>query len=205
VKLLINSYIEEISKRINGKRVLDIGCCASTSKNLLKRHFIYKQHTKEIVGVDYNKTLIKEAKERFNYDVHYCDLTERKDVERIHSMFGEFEHIICTDVIEHIGNLTNFLDNVKFMLTDKGTLHLTTPNMRSPRWLNMFNKGGKIRVNKDHICWFDVFTLSNLLRRSNLIIDEEIYYSHDTQALSNLKLQVKDWMATKLYVTIKRG
>ena len=91
------------------------------------------------------------------------------------------------------------------MLEKNGIIHLTTPNMRSPRWLNMFIKGGKLKVNRDHICWFDVYTLGNLLRRFGFVIDEEIYYSHDNQALSNLKLAPSDWMATKLYVTIKRG
>ena len=203
--MLINSYMEEISKRIKGKRVLDLGCCASTSKNLLKRHFVYKKHAKEIVGVDYNKVLIEEAKERFDYEVHYCDLTDYEDVQKIFDKFGTFDTIICTDVIEHIGNLQNFIENLNSLMRENGELHLTTPNMRSPRWLNMFLGNSKFQVNKDHICWFDTFTLTNLLRRAGLYIDETIYYSHDERALSKLRLQAKDWMATKIYAIIKKG
>lgn len=203
--MLINSYMEEISKRIKNKRVLDLGCCASTSKNLLKRHFVYKKHAKEIVGVDYNKDLIAEAKERFNYEVNYCDLTNHDDAKKILNTFGKFDTIICTDVIEHIGNLQNFIDNLNMLMEDDGELHMTTPNMRSPRWLNMFMGGSKFQVNKDHICWFDTFTLGNLLKRSDLYIDETIYYSHDERALKRLRLQPKDWMATKIYVIIKKG
>jgi 2-polyprenyl-3-methyl-5-hydroxy-6-metoxy-1,4-benzoquinol methylase len=202
--MLINSYVEEISKRIKGKRVLDVGCCASTSKNLLKRHFVYKKAAGEIVGVDYNKVLIQEAKERFNYNIEYCDLTNRTDVENIVNKFGKFDIVICTDVIEHIGNLTNFLENLKLFLNKSGVIHITTPNMRSSRWLNMFING-KIKINKDHVCWFDVFTLSNLLKRSGLKINEEIYYAHDVDSLKKLKLNKKDWMAAKLYVIVGKG
>jgi len=202
--MLINSYVEEISKRIKGKRVLDVGCCASTSKNLLKRHFVYRKSVSEIVGVDYNKELIQEAKDRFNYDVLYCDLTNSSDVKKIKDRHGTFECIICTDVIEHIGNLTNLLENLKSMLSDDGVIHITTPNMRSARWLNMFING-KLRINKDHVCWFDVFTLTNLLKRSGLKIKETMYYAHDEVAIKKLKINKKDWMAAKLYVTVEKG
>lgn len=197
--MLIDSYVDEISKRIKGKRILDVGCCASTSKNLLKRHFVYKKAAGEIVGIDYNKELIQEAKDRFDYNVEYCDLTNIDDSEKIVKKFGTFDVVICTDVIEHIGNLTNFLENLKLFLNEKGVIHITTPNMRSSRWINMFINGN-IRINKDHVCWFDIFTLSNLLKRSGLKIVEEIYYAHDNQSLQNLKLRKRDWMASKLYV-----
>lgn len=200
--MLIKSYVEEICKRVEGKRVLDVGCCASYSKNLLKRHRLYKKSAKEIIGIDYNRELIAEAKERLNYTVHFCDLTNSSDVQDIRNKFGEFDTIICTDVIEHVGNLTSFLDNINYLMTEKGVLHLTTPNMRSPRWLSMFNNNN-FKANKDHICWLEVFTLTNLLKRSGLKIVETMYHHQEDGAVSALKLlKAKPWMARRLYVVV---
>ena len=143
---LVKSYVDEICSYIQGKDVLDIGCCSSTSKNLLKRHFQYKKAAKSILGVDYNKKLIAEAKSRFNYVVHYCDFTSKKNVRNIIQQFGKFSTIVCTDVIEHIGNMTNFLDNINLIMTSDGVLHLTTPNARSPRWFYLtYKKQFKIK------------------------------------------------------------
>ena len=202
--MLIDSYVNEIGKRIKGKTVIDIGCCASTSKNLLKRHFLYMKTANTIIGIDYNKTLIEEAKNRLNYEVHYCDVSQKSSIENIYNKFGKFDTVVCTDVIEHVGNMTNFLDNINYLMTDNATLHLTTPNMRSPRWLNMFI-AGKIKVNKDHICWFDIFTLTILLKRSGLVVDEIMYHAQETADIRKLGLQPKDWMSRRLYVTIKKG
>jgi len=202
--MLIDSYVKEINKRIKGKRVLDVGCCASTSKNLLKRHFMYKKDAKEIIGIDYNTELITEARDRLNYEVHYCDLTNIDDVQSIHGKFGIFDTIICTDVIEHVGNLSSMLDNISYLMTDNGVLHLTTPNMRSPRWLNMFNKNN-FKANKDHICWLEVFTLKNLLERSGLKIVETMYHHQEGGAISALKLlKSRPWMARRVYVVVEK-
>lgn len=201
--MLIKSYVDEINKRIKGNRVLDIGCCASTSKNLLKRHRIYENAAKEIIGIDYNKELIKEAKERLNYDIHHCDLTNTEDVEMIVNQFGKFDTIICTDVIEHISNLGMFLENVKNMMDDNGTLHLTTPNMRSPRWMEMFIRNN-FKVNPDHICWFDIFTLTNLLKREKLKIVETMYQAQEIKSINFFKFKAQDWMARRLYVVVKK-
>jgi len=201
--VLIKSYVEEINKRIKGKRVLDIGCCASTSKNLLKRHRLYEKAAKEIIGIDYNKDLIKEAKDRLGYTLYYCDLTNFDDVKNIVEKFGKFDTIICTDVIEHISNLGIFLENVKYMLEENGQLHLTTPNMRSPRWMQMCIQN-KYKVNTDHICWFDIFTLGNLLKRAKLKIVETMYQAQETQAIRFFKFKPKDWMARRLLVVVEK-
>ncbi len=201
--MLIKSYVEEINKKIKGKRVLDIGCCASTSQNLLKRHMLYERSAKEIIGIDCNKDLIEEAKTRLGYTIYYCDLTNQSDVENIIEQFGRFDTIICTDVIEHISNLGIFLDNIKLMLNDNGALYLTTPNMRSPRWMDMCINN-KYKVNKDHICWFDIFTLGNLLKRVNLVITETMYQAQETQSIKFFKFKPKDWMARRLLVEVKK-
>lgn len=202
--MLINSYVEEICKRIKGKNVLDIGCCSSFSKNLLKRHSFYKNAAKTIVGVDYNKALIKEAKDRLNTDIYYCDLTNREDVQKIIDQFGTFNHIICTDVIEHVGNLTALLDNIALMMNEDGILHLTTPNMRSPRWIHLASTN-KWKVNIDHICWLEIFTLKILLKRSGLVVVDEMYHAQEGAAIKALGLKPKPWMARRLYVTVKKG
>lgn len=202
---LIKNYIDEICKRIKGKDVIDIGCCASSSEHLLERHLAYRKSAKSIVGIDNNRDLIKEAQKRFNYTIYYCDFTSIEDVQNIIDKFGKFDTIISTDVIEHIGNLTNFLNNIYRIMTNQDAiLHLTTPNMRSPRWIYKAING-HFQVNYDHVCWLDAFVLKILLKRSDLIIIDEMYSGQENEAIHALGLQAEDWMAQRLYVTIRKG
>jgi len=201
--VLIKSYIEEINKRIKDQRVLDIGCCASTSKNLLKRHRLYEQSAKEIIGIDYNKELIKEANDKLGYKIYYCDLTNTEDVKGIIKKFGCFKNIICTDVIEHVSNLGLFLENIKLMLEDNGSLYLTTPNMRSPRWMQMCITD-TYKVNADHICWFDIFTLNNLLKRADLKIVDTLYQAQEMKAIRFFNFKPQDWMARRILAVVQK-
>lgn len=201
----IDSYIEETKRRIKGKKVLDVGCLASYEQNIMKRHKEYRKATDQIVGVDINQDFLDKAKQQGVKDLFYCDATNKKDVESIVEKFGKFDIVIASDVIEHIGNHTLFVDNLKLAMRDNGSLFLTVPNMRGIRWFHMFYKD-KIKINPDHVCWFDVITLSILLGRSQMKITEAMYHGNKDDKLRarELKLQYKTWMAGKLFVIGKK-
>lgn len=199
--MIVDSYVDDIANRVKGKKVLDAGCCASTSKNLLKRHNIYKKDVKSILGIDYNKSLLKEAKSKFGVDnLRYCDLTNNNDVDEILNEFGTFEAIISTDVIEHIGNLTLYLDNLYRLLDNGGLLYLTTPNMPSSIFYKRYYELGHPKINIDHVCWFDATTLKVLLERSNFKLKKVMYHKKEAQAAKTLGLKFKEWMCRRLYV-----
>ena len=201
--MIVKSYVQEICNRIKGKRVLDIGCCATTEQNLLKRHNEYKKTASEIIGVDYNMKLLQIAEERGAQNLHYLDVTDRDDVINFLDEYGTFDTIVCTDVIEHISNPGLFLDNLQLMLSEGGTVYLTTPNMRSTRWYSMFVRGNT-KINPDHVCWYDHYTLSVLLKRYKFVIAETMYHSEERKDAKYLKIDYQEWMGRRLFVVIER-
>ena len=202
--MIVDSYVKDICKRIEGKKVLDLGCCASTAKNLLKRHNEYKKTAKEIIGVDYNRDLLKLANERGAKNLYELDVTQTQAVNEFILQFGTFDTIVCTDVIEHIANPGLFLENLKKFMSNGSKVYLTTPNARSTRWYAMYVRN-QIKINADHVAWHDVFTLTVLLKRHGLKITKTMYHSAEVRDANFLKLNHQDWMARRLYVIIEKA
>lgn len=197
-------YIDDIMKRIRGERVLDIGCLGSYKESQLKRHRYYRKAASEIVGIDYNRYYLKKVSKGFN--IHYCDITNSDNVHDIKKRFGVFKHIIATDLIEHIGDVGLFLQNLHILLDDNGVLYLTTPNVRAPFYFNMFSGKIKEKINNDHMCWYELATLSFLFKRYSFKIKKVTFCSDktDLRAAQRLNLVYKDWMGKKLYVIVEK-
>ena len=199
----------DIYESLKGKRVLDIGCLATAEHNILRSHLKYKENAKEIIGVDYNKKFLEITKKKFPQvkNLHYLDITDNDGVSLFIKKFGTFECVVCTDVIEHVGNLTLFLDNIYRLISDNGVLHITTPNALCPNWIVWANasKNGMTKVNPDHICMFEIKTLTSLLKRSKLKVVECRY--HDVKGnkrIIELGLKPKSWMGKRIYVIVKK-
>jgi len=201
--MIVKSYVNDICDRVKGKRVLDVGCCATTAQNLLKRHNVFKEAATQIIGVDINRKLLALAQQRGAKNLYHYDMTMPSSGVDIVNKFGKFEKIICTDVVEHVGNITSFLNNLYFILADGGQLLITTPNMRSSRWYAMFVRN-KVKINPDHVCWYDIFTLENILKRSKLKVVETLYHSPENHDAGFLKLVPQEWMARRLYVIVEK-
>ncbi len=197
--MMVRSYVRDICERIKGKKVLDVGCCATTPKNLLKRHNEYLKTAGSIIGVDNNKELLKLAKTQGATNIHYADMTIESYVYVLQKDHGLFEAAITTDVIEHVFNAELFLSNIYNMLEDNGLLYITTPNMRSVRWMAMLVRNN-FKVNPDHVCWYDEFTLSNILKSANFKIVKIMYQASEKADAKFLGLKYKDWMARRLYI-----
>jgi len=202
--MIVKSYVKDLANRITGKDVLDIGCCASTEAKLLKRHNEYKKTAKSIIGVDINKELLDIAKAKMGaQNIYHLDVCDDYQVEQFIHAHGRYNTVVCTDVIEHVSNAGLFLDNIREMMTDDGLLYITTPNMRSVRWFMMFVRN-KVKINFDHVCWYDEFTLSVLLRRHGLKVKETLFHSEEIQDANQLKLPYKPWMCRRLYMIISK-
>lgn len=200
---MVRSYVRDICERIKGRKVLDVGCCATTPKNLLKRHNEYLKTAGTIIGVDNNKELLELAKTRGATNIHYADMTVESYVYILQKNHGLFEAAIATDVIEHVFNAELFLSNIYDMLEDNGLLYITTPNMRSVRWMAMFIRNN-FKVNSDHICWYDEFTLTNILKSANFKIVEIMYQAPEKADAKFLGLKYEDWMARRLYIIAEK-
>lgn len=202
-----NDHMDLIKQSIKNKRVLDVGCCATYKKNILKKHKEYKQFAKTIIGVDINKDFLDIAKKSGHDNLYYLDITNNIGVGKFKKQFGTFEEIICGDIIEHISNLGLFLDNIRKLLDDDGIVHIVTPNVRGIKWSYIFLNKMEKQINEDHICWFEQTTITTLLNRHNFQVIN-IFFDPPKPAekewAKKIKIQFERRLSKKMYITAKK-
>jgi 2-polyprenyl-3-methyl-5-hydroxy-6-metoxy-1,4-benzoquinol methylase len=111
-KILLNS---------KGKKILDIGCGDGVYEkqldgNLKKDNFF--------VGIDISETQLSRAKTIFN-ETHLVNFENN----RIPLNDGEFDYIICSEVLEHLFYPDRVISEIKRLLKPGGIFFLTTPNI----------------------------------------------------------------------------
>jgi 2-polyprenyl-3-methyl-5-hydroxy-6-metoxy-1,4-benzoquinol methylase len=206
--ILKHSIINDIQERIKEKRVLDVGCCGKAGdKSNLKHHKLFSKTAKEIVGVDINKKAIKDGKNKGITNIYHLDVStfDQNCIKDFINVHNQFDVVILRDVIEHVGNLTQFLDNINRFLFSNGVLYITTPNMGNLHYVYEFHKMNHSR-GADHICCFDVKHLKELLGRSGFKIND-IMYSMDKvipEIAKKMNLQLYCWMGKDLYIIAEK-
>jgi len=169
---MIKNKVEIIRKYVQGKDVLDCGCVGTFEFEKFRPDFLYPKLVKlakSVLGVDLNAPGIKQMKEMgFNVvigDVEHTDLGQKFDV------------IVAGDLLEHLSNVGMFLENAKKHLKPSGVLIIHTPNAFGiTRFYHMLAKKD-VEVNPDHICYYDIKTLKQLLERHSYSIIESHYTS----------------------------
>ncbi len=97
-----------------GSKVLDIGCNKAEILDFLPNVDYY--------GVDVNKEVIKELKQK-KLKIYYADLN--KDEIKIKT---KFDYVLLLDVLEHIVNPKQIIENSKKLLNPNGFLIVSLPN-----------------------------------------------------------------------------
>jgi 2-polyprenyl-3-methyl-5-hydroxy-6-metoxy-1,4-benzoquinol methylase len=164
----VKGYIEIIQDNIRSAKTIHVGAVGISKRKRLVRHRAYTKATGQMIGFDYDPKKVAVAHSGGFDEIFVADVTSKDDIDWIIKKHGQFPHVIMTEVIEHIGNLSLALDGVNRLMTKKGRLYITTPNAEN---INKIKK-----VSPDHICWFCKQTLGTLLGRSGLEIVET--YEH---------------------------
>lgn len=200
--------IKDIQERIKGSKVLDVGCCGEpTYKTNLKHHKLFAQTAEKIVGVDINKKGVRDGRSKEFPDIYYLDVStfDQNCIRDFIKTHKKFDVVIIRDVIEHVGNLTQFLDNINRFLLPDGLIYITTPNMGNLHYVYEFHRMKHSRT-ADHICCFDVKHLTELLKRSRFQI-QDIMYSMDEEIpkiAEKMNLQLYPWMGKDLYIIAEK-
>jgi len=106
------------AEKMIGEKFIDVGCGCGHSTNIMQG---FKMGVWS--GLDFSKRAIEMAKEFFpNIPFYYAPDYEMK------SLVGEFDSVVCSEVIEHILDDKSFVD--KLLEITKNILVLTTPNIR---------------------------------------------------------------------------
>lgn len=100
---------------------------------------------------------------------------EQLDLEYLHTAIGEYNVVICADVIEHISNYENLLNTIKSSVNKYSTLIISTPN-----WDTV---GKDVTVNPDHKNFWNREQFCDVLRDNGFEIIECI----EVQEIINYK------------------
>ncbi len=149
------------------KRVLDVGCYdGSISKLLLP-------NKNEVYGVDISEKAVELAKLN-GIQAFTCDIEDK-----LPFLDNFFDVVVAGEIIEHIFDVDNFLNEINRILKIGGYLVLTTPNLAcfNSRWRlllgkNPYNIETSLGSNSaGHIRYFVKNSLSELLKAHGLTID----------------------------------
>lgn len=173
--------VEFIKELCAGKKVLHLGCANypytkdSIDKEMLL-HFDLEKTARELYGFDFDQPGIDILAAHGTRNLYRADLEKLEEVP----LNETFDVIVAGEMIEHLNNVGLFLDGIKRFMNADTRLLLTTINaycgMRFA-WYGLRGKGGiQEPVHPDHVAYYSYSTLSVLLKRYSLNIDDFLFY-----------------------------
>jgi len=163
--------ISFVLNRINGKRVLDLGCVMHNPNNMASKYWLHKaikEKSSELVGLDLYEDGVKRLCES-GYNVVHGDAQEFQFEKK-------FDVIVAADIIEHLHNLEGFFISCRENLCTNGDLLISTPNPWHWRYI-VKSLHKQVTVNKEHTCWFCPATLGQLAARFGFRVESVSYGS----------------------------
>jgi len=166
----IRDRLEVINPLVESGKVLDLGVVDSrrmrhkTSERLeAKANLLFRQICKinpKTLGVDIDDDGVKILQQE-GYNVTTANVMTM-------NLGEQFDAIVAGEIIEHLDNPGQFLQNMRKHLRKSGTLVISTPN---PFYIKQFWKiwrYNRPQVHEEHTCWFDPITLAHLCCVSGL-------------------------------------
>jgi 2-polyprenyl-3-methyl-5-hydroxy-6-metoxy-1,4-benzoquinol methylase len=163
-----------------GKRVLHVGCTDHpiTAMKVENAHLLHAKLVKvaaEVVGLDIDKEGIEKLSEL---------MPEHRFVHHDAEKLGEsaqlsdesFDLVVAADVIEHIANPGLFVRGVTNLLAPGGRLILTTPHSFAVKRLIAMAAFGYEHVHPDHVSYYSLSTMSELLDRCDFKVDDFVMF-----------------------------
>lgn len=146
-------------------RVLDVGCAAGVFGAELKR-----RQQCEVVGIELNPDAAAEAQTRLDRvltaDIETADFTN----------LGQFDVIVCGDVLEHLRDPAATLIKLHPMLGPEGTFIASVPNVRSIDILQRLAEGGWQYqeagiLDREHLRFFTRRSMEMLLEECGFAVE----------------------------------
>lgn len=151
-------HIPQSSKNL---RILDIGCATGVNGKFLLK----KRIAEDVYGIEINPLMAEIAAEEYT-EVSTGNLSDMTFLENALNGLEEIDVILIGDVLEHLINPNEVLQQLKTCLAMNGKIILSVPNVQHiDVFINVFIKGywplnDRGLFDKTHLRWF---TLKNIL------------------------------------------
>ena len=171
-------FLKEICK---DKKVLHLGCTdypytKKSIENNMLLHFRLEKEAKELYGFDFDQKGIDILRDAGGKNLFRADLEHLEDVE----LNETFDVIIAGEMIEHLSNPGLFLQGIQRFMNKDTILLITTVNAYCGMRFGIYALRGKGGINEpvhpDHIAYFSYSTLSLLVKRADLVVDDFLFY-----------------------------
>lgn len=142
-----NALIIDSLSKLKFSSLIDIGCGDAFLINLLQKSF----PNVEYAGMDYSQSIIDEDKNKYQ-NVHFFhgDISSEK-----FNYENRFDAVVCSEVLEHLDNWEQAIENLIVSANDEGYIVITT-------------QSGKRHVSDmkvGHMQHFELYELERVLQR----------------------------------------
>lgn len=190
--------IEWINQYVKNRNVLDIGCCGEGEMAYLKDNWLHghiDSVASQCTGLDLNEKAINHLAS-LGYDV-IAGNAQKFNLTTL------FDVVVAADILEHLEDMKGFFISVSRVLSEDGYLIITTPN---PWFLLRFIScivKGYTYVNPDHVTWFCVSTVRELLSRYGYTI-EKLDYGSSEAIFYNISFFRPILFHTSIFIAAKK-
>jgi 2-polyprenyl-3-methyl-5-hydroxy-6-metoxy-1,4-benzoquinol methylase len=159
-----------------GKDVIHLGCCGSPycqerylEGNLF--HIKLIEIARKVIGIDIDEQSINFLKNAGINNLQIADV-ENMDIKL---EFKDFKIILAGEILEHLDNPGSFLKGIIRISNNNAEIIFTTINTPT---LKSFLRAlcNNEMVHHDHVCYYSIKTLNQLLNRYNMYIIKYFYY-----------------------------
>jgi len=188
MKKFIKDRHDYIIQYCKDKTVLHLWCIWNSYKSVSqyepRLHKEICDVAKECIGVDMDKDRILYAEQRTWSKIFFGDVQK-------FDLWKKFDVVVWWEIIEHLDDFKSFFSSIKKHMHKKSLLILTTPNAFNFSNLIRVLFTGKPYFDPDHVVYFDIFTLGQMLKRHWF---EMITYYYNTEvALQRIRNMIIRW------------
>ena len=193
---VVNSRLDFILERCQGKKVLHLGCAnerflEKKLKEGLLTHLRLKKVAREVWGVDINQEGIRMLKDLGLDKLILADVEKIDEISEIKNQ--NFDLILATEIIEHLYNPGIFLKKIRNLFAPDTKMMISVPSSIQLTALEFSFRGYEM-THPEHNFWFSFKTLSHLLMNLGYKINEVCTYSNiDIQSSITKKILKKMW------------
>ena len=178
-KFLTHGRVEHLIDISKGKKVVHFGFADAPftkgridTKEIL--HLKLKTVCSELVGIDYDEAAVNDYVKATNDTNAYSG--NIYDLSAIDINLKDYEIILLGEIIEHLSNPGIALDEVCKHISDTARLVVSVPNGFG-FWPFQGSLNNVELIHHDHVAWYSMYTLSNLLSKHGFDVVESSYYS----------------------------